>query len=397
MKKCISSEKFPIKMWLDDVEKGALDQAMNLANLPFAFKHVALMPDCHQGYGMPIGGVLATKNVVIPEAVGVDIGCGVACCRLPIKNITKEQIKQIFGGSKTNKGGIRSLIPVDKDHHKEKQDTYLMPKLNLFSGDSIIYDEFESARKQLGTLGGGNHFIEIQKGSDEHIYIMIHSGSRNLGFKVANHYNKIAKELNTKWFSSVDPKWDLAFLPVDSYDGQAYISEMRYCMEFAKASRSLMINNCLKCFEETGLIKSEDYVTFYDVAHNYAALENHFGHNVWIHRKGATQAYEGNIGLIPGSQGSSSYIVKGLGNEDSFKSCSHGAGRLFSRTKAKKILNLEEEISKMDAKGIVHGIRHKNDLDEASSAYKDIDEVMKNQSDLVEVVTKLTPLGVIKG
>jgi tRNA-splicing ligase RtcB (3'-phosphate/5'-hydroxy nucleic acid ligase) len=397
VKKVISTEKAPIKMWLDDVEEGAIEQAKNLANLPFALKHIALMPDCHQGYGMPIGGILATKDVVIPNAVGVDIGCGVACCKLPIKEITVEQIKKVFGGSKEYKGGIRSAIPVGRNHHSTKLPPELMPKLNLFDGESIVYDEFQSARKQIGTLGGGNHFIEIQKGSDEHIYIMIHSGSRNLGFKVANHYNKIAKELNAKWFSSVDPKWDLAFLPVDSNEGQAYISEMKYCVEFAKASRRLMMDYCLKCFEENNLIKLGDYLTYWDVAHNYAALENHFGQNVWVHRKGATKAYVGEIGVIPGSQGTSSFIVKGLGNPESFKSCSHGAGRLFSRTKAKETLNLEEEIAKMDSKGIVHGIRHKNDLDEASSAYKNIDDVMTNQSDLVEIVTKLTPLGVIKG
>ncbi len=397
MKKVISTEKYTIKMWLDTIEDGALSQAKNLANLPFVFKHVALMPDCHQGYGMPIGGVLATKDVVIPNSVGVDIGCGIAICRLPIKEITVEQIKKIFGGSKEYKGGIRSAVPVGKNHHSKKQDINLMPDVPLFNEANIVFQEFESAQKQIGTLGGGNHFIEVQKGSDGFIYIMIHSGSRNLGFKVANHYNKIAKELNAKWFSSIDPKWDLAFLPVDSDEGQAYISEMRYCVDFAKASRRLMIDSCLNCFEEVGLINKRNYLDYYDVAHNYVDLEHHFGQNVWVHRKGATKAYEGQKGLIPGSQGTSSYIVTGKGNQDSFKSCSHGAGRLFSRTKAQEILNLEEEISKMDSRGIVHGIRNKSDLDEASSAYKNIDEVMINQSDLVDILTKLTPLGVIKG
>jgi tRNA-splicing ligase RtcB (3'-phosphate/5'-hydroxy nucleic acid ligase) len=397
MKKVISTEKFPIKMWLENIEEGALDQAKNLANLPFAFKHVAIMPDAYLGYGMPIGAVLATKDVIIPNSVGVDVGCGAACCKLPITEITAEQIKQIFGGSKEYKGGIRSFIPVGFSHHSKKQEIDWMPGLNLYNSDSPIYDNFDSAQKQIGTLGGGNHFIEIQKGSDEHIYIMIHSGSRNLGFKVAKHYNEIAKELNKKWFSSVNPKWDLAFLPVDSDEGQSYISDMKYCVEFAKRSRLLMMTRCLEAFNTIfdKIYPESNANLYWDVAHNYATLEHHFGKNVWVHRKGATKAMKGGIGLIPGSQGTSSYIVEGLGNPDSFMSCSHGAGRLMSRTKAKAELNLENEIKKME--GIVHGIRNKNDLDEASGAYKNIDEVMENQNDLVKIKTKLFPLGVIKG
>ncbi len=397
MKKVIDSENKPIKMWLNDIEDGALEQAKNLANLPFTFKHIAIMPDCHQGYGMPIGGVLATKDIIIPNAVGVDIGCGVACCKLSVTEITIDQIKQIFGGSKEYKEGIRTLIPVGFSHHSKKQGIDWMPELNLYDSNSPIYDNFDSSQKQIGTLGGGNHFIEIQKGSDEHIYIMIHSGSRNLGFKVAKNYNEIAKGLNEKWYSSVNSKWDLAFLPVDSDEGQSYISDMKYCVEFAKHSRLLMMTRCLEAFNTIfdEIYPENNINSYWDVAHNYVSLENHFGENVWVHRKGATKAMKGQIGLIPGSQGTSSYIVEGLGNPDSFMSCSHGAGRLMSRTKAKELLNLEDEIKKMG--NIVHGIRHKNNLDEADGAYKNINEVMDNQSDLVKIKTKLTPLGVIKG
>lgn len=226
---------------------------------------------------------------------------------------------------------------------------------------------------------------------------MIHSGSRNLGFKVANHYNKIAKELNAKWFSSINPKWDLAFLPVDSDEGQEYISEMRYCVEFAKASRRLMMDSCLSCFEEVGLINIGDYLDYWDVAHNYVELEHHFGQNVWVHRKGATKAYDGQRGLIPGSQGTSSYIVTGKGNQDSFKSCSHGAGRKMGRKQAEKELDLETEKKRLDDLGIIHSVRTTSDLDEAAGAYKDILTVMKNQKDLVDIVVELTPLAVIKG
>ncbi len=397
-KKVISSENIPIKMWLNDIEAGALDQAKNLANLPFAFKHIAIMPDAHQGYGMPIGGVLATKNVIIPNAVGVDIGCGMCAVKTSLTEMPMELLKKIFGGSKDYQGGIRSAIPVGFKHHSKKQDKSLMPDVDIDTLNKILAEEYESARKQLGTLGGGNHFIEIQKGSDGYIWIMVHSGSRNLGYKVAKHYNILAKKINEKWFSSVSKKVDLAFLPLDSIEGQAYLKEMNYCLEFARASRKHMMEKIKTIFVDS--LPSGKWVSFddiIDVHHNYATIENHFGSNVVVHRKGATSAREGQLGIIPGSQGTKSYIVKGLGNPQSFNSCSHGAGRTMSRTKAKETLNLEEEIKKMNDKGILHSIRGKNQLDEASSAYKDIDVVIENQKDLVEIVVELTPLGVIKG
>ena len=402
--KIISSENIPIKMWLNDIESGALEQAKNLANLPFAFKHIAIMPDSHQGYGMPIGGVLATKNIIIPNAVGVDIGCGMCAVKTSLTEMPIELLKKIFGGSKEYHGGIRSYIPVGNKggSHKFKQSEELMPipqdwKWELYP---IIRQEYDSARKQLGTLGGGNHFIEIQKGSDGYIWIMVHSGSRNLGYKVAKHYNIMAKKINEKWFSSVPKKSDLAFFPLNSEEGQDYLKEMNYCLEFAKANRYHMMNKIKEVIVETAEKEGLDKVIFDEIInihHNYATIENHFGSNVVIHRKGATSARKGQLGIIPGSQGTKSYIVKGLGNPESFNSCSHGAGRTMSRTKAKNTLNLEEEIKKMNDKGILHSIRGKNQLDEASSAYKNIDVVMENQKDLVEIVVELTPLGVIKG
>jgi len=227
---------------------------------------------------------------------------------------------------------------------------------------------------------------------------MVHSGSRNLGFKVANYYNKLAIELNEKWHTSIPREWELAFLPADSGEGQNYIKEMNYCVEFALANRQLMILRVLESFDK--VLSWKEYTPdnpMINIAHNYASLENHFGQNVWVHRKGATKATEGLTGIIPGSQGAYSYIVEGLGNKESFESCSHGAGRKMSRTQAKNTLDLKEEIKKMDDKGIIHGMRHQNDLDEASSSYKDIDVVMENQKDLVKILVKLTPLAVIKG
>lgn len=390
MKKVISTEKVPIKLWLDNIEEGALEQAKHLANLPFVFKHIAIMPDSHQGYGMPIGGVMATEGVIVPNAVGVDIGCGMCAVKTSLEDIDKDTLKRIMGE-------IRKVIPVGFNKHQEMQDMSLMATGNNIPENGIVLQEWDNARKSLGTLGGGNHFIEIQKGSDGFIWIMIHSGSRNLGLKVADYYNKLAIELNKKWFSQISTQWELAFLPVDSEEGQDYLGEMQYCVDFAFANRKLMmwhIINIIAQSIENMVIKFEPMI---NIAHNYAKLENHFGKNVWVHRKGATLASKDTIGIIPGSQGTKSYIVKGKGNLDSFQSCSHGAGRKMSRASARKDLNLEDEIKKMDKQGIIHGLRNQNDLDEASSAYKDIDIVMENQKDLVETLVELQPLAVIKG
>ena len=390
-------------MWLDDMEKGALDQAKNLANLPFAFRHIAIMPDSHQGYGMPIGGVMATKNVIVPNAVGVDIGCGMCAVKTSLTEIDTETLKKIMRE-------IRKVIPVGFNKHQEMQDPKLMPSrietdsLKVEDGYPIIEEQYDNARKSLGTLGGGNHFIEIQKGDDGHIWIMIHSGSRNLGLKVAQHYNELAIELNTKWHSSVPKEWQLAFLPVDSEEGQSYIREMTYCVKFALANRKLMMDIVKDTFNriiggeayymDTNVLEFEEAI---NIAHNYASQENHFGQNVWVHRKGATLARKGTIGIIPGSQGTSSYIVEGLGNRESFESCSHGAGRVMGRKQAQRTLNLEEEVKKLDDQNIIHSIRGKDDLDEATSCYKDIKTVMENQNDLVKKLVELKPLAVVKG
>lgn len=393
--KTVTTEKLTIKMWLDSIEDGALEQAKNLSNLPFAFKHVAIMPDSHCGYGMPIGGVLATKGVVIPNAVGVDIGCGMCAVKTSLTDIDTETLKKIMSE-------IRQVVPVGFNKHKESQGIENMP---ADPKGLIAQIEYENALRSLGTLGGGNHFIEIQKGDDGHIWIMIHSGSRNLGKQVADHYNKLAVELNEKWHSSVPKEWELAFLPIDSDEGQAYLLEMNYCVEFALANRKLMMEKIQNCFadvfdgrtDEGERISCVGFDKIINIAHNYASLENHFGQNVMVHRKGATLARDGTIGIIPGSQGTSSYIVKGKGSKESFESCSHGAGRVMGRKEAQRTLNLEEEIRKLDEAGVIHSVRNEKDLDESVSCYNNIDEVMENQKDLVEILIKLKPLAVIKG
>ncbi len=386
----------PIKLWLSELELGAHQQMEHLAQLPFAFHHVAGMPDIHQGYGMPIGGVLATLGYIVPNAVGVDIGCGMIALRTSLfaGSLCKKILKKIMSD-------IRKLIPVGFKHNKEAHD---LPEpsqsFNFSCGEDLIIDaEYESAQYQIGTLGGGNHFIEIQQGDDGYIWVMIHSGSRNLGNKVATHYNKVAVAFNEKWQSSVPKSWQLAFLPFDDKEGQKYFYEMNYCCDFALANRQLMMQRVMEAMSNHVDVAFDTAFenTNINIHHNYAALENHFGKNVLVHRKGATRAYEGEYGIIPGSQGTKSYIVRGKGNPESFMSCSHGSGRVLSRSKAKEKLNLKDEIKKLDDQGIVHGIRNISDLDEASGAYKDITTVMDHQKDLVDIWVELKPLAVVKG
>ncbi|MDR2130134.1 MAG: RtcB family protein [Odoribacteraceae bacterium] len=390
MQKVISTEKIPIKLWLDEPEAGSLEQARNLANLPFAFSHVCLMPDTHQGYGMPIGGVLATDNVIVPNAVGVDIGCGMCAVQTNVRadGIERKQLTDVMRG-------IRELIPLGFDHHKERQDESLMPRDFNMDDLVVVKRQYLAALKQIGTLGGGNHFIELQKCSDGYLWLMIHSGSRNFGLQVAEYYNKVAKKLNEAYFSSVTPQADLAFLPFSTDEAHKYYREMQYCTLFAFANRKLMMERLQSVVSV--VFPGVTYEPLINIAHNYAAWEEHYGKKVLVHRKGATSAKAGEIGIIPGSQGTNSYIVEGLGNPESFTSCSHGAGRAMSRSAAIKNLNLEEEKRKLDERGIIHSIRGKSDLEEAASAYKEITRVMAFQADLVKIKVELSPLAVVKG
>ena len=384
----LDQNRIPIKLWLDDLELGCWKQAHNLANLPFAFHHIAIMPDAHQGYGMPIGGVMATQGVVVPNAVGVDIGCGMLAARTNLKGpISTKRLQQILGL-------VRECIPVGFNKHDTAQAEPLMPSTDGGTFTPVVNCEYVNACKSLGTLGGGNHFIEIQMDGYHQIWVMIHSGSRNLGFKVAKHYNKIAVDLNAKWHSSVPKEQELAFLPLDTGEARQYLHEMDYCVRYALANRQLMMDRVFECITDV-FTPAVHIMERINIAHNYARMEHHFGKDVMVHRKGATSAREDEIGIIPGSQGSASFIVRGLGNRESFMSCSHGAGRKMGRKAACRELSLEDEQARMS--GIIHSVRDTNDLDEAPGAYKDIEEVMDNQCDLVEVKTRLRPLAVVKG
>ena len=378
-------------MWLSDIEKSAREQVANLASLPFVYHHIALMPDCHAGMGMPIGGVLPTNDVVIPNAVGVDIGCGMCAVKTNIRarKMTKTLLRKVVMPC------IRERIPLGMDHHKEMQDEKYLPTGFDIDKLQVVKNHYKSIHHQVGTLGGGNHFIEIQCDEKGWLWIMIHSGSRNLGKKVGDFYNKRAKWFNELYYSRVESDLMLPFLPLKTPEFNDYWREMEYCIAFAKCNRGLMMERIEEIVADA--LPNVEFEPAIDIAHNYAAWENHFGHNCIVHRKGAVRAREGEVGIIPGSMGTSSYIVEGLGNPDSFMSSSHGAGRAMSRMQAIKTLNLEEEIKRMDAKKIIHGLRVQKDLDEAASAYKDIDQVIALEADLVKIKTKLEPIAVIKG
>lgn len=385
MKTIINTEKLPIKIWATKEDlvgyEEAITQAVNLANHPLSRKWVCLMSDFHIGYGMPIGGVLATQGGVIPNAVGVDIGCGMIAAKTNLQayDLSKEKLQEL-------RLEIHKRIPVGMRHHAEKQNhAYLKVK----STDPIISKQLEAADYQIGTLGGGNHFIEIQYDGAGTVWIMIHSGSRNLGLKVANYYHTIAKDYMDTFKSDI-PDMDLAFLPDSVQEYRMYLDAMRFCMGFAEASRESMFQQVKLAFEAQGFPFEEDLK--FDTHHNFASMENHYGQNLLIHRKGAVKA-EGLV-TIPGSMGTASYICEGLKPAESFNTCSHGAGRVLGRKQANATITHDQAVESMQH--VVFGIKQ-GDYDEMPMAYKDIEKVIEYQSDLVKPQYKLLPLAVCKG
>lgn len=405
-------QKIPIKIWLkkqEDVETECMAQALNLANLPFAFRHVALMPDTHMGYGMPIGGVLATDGAIIPNAVGVDIGCGMGFVHtnIPVEMLRNTDtpngrlIQQIVGA-------VMREVPVGFTHHRAPQecaalDRFISQRLGDGSGEDPkeLADEIDAGYYQVGTLGGGNHFIELQEDEEGQMGIMLHSGSRNFGYKICRHFNQAAKALNREWRSEVRSEWDLAFLPTDSAQGRSYIKWMNLALEFAQENRQLMMerikNIVFHCVEKYAGYSGIEIDMEVNAHHNYAAIEHHFGHNVWVHRKGAIRVREGEAGIIPGAMGSFSYIVEGRGNPESFQSCSHGAGRRMGRKEAERRFRSQDVLEDLKAQDVTLGTPNRSKItDECRWAYKDIDQVIENEADLARPVMKLKTVAVIK-
>lgn len=391
-----------IKSWCTEIEPEALKQAADLAAHPSVDCHVALMPDCHVGYGMPIGGVIACRNAVIPNAVGVDIGCGMAALKtsLVIEQLNdKRTLRTILDD-------IKKLVPVGEGNsHKKAQAWQGFEEYRQLTTKHppgwFVEDRFVHDQKNLGTLGGGNHFIELQADEEGSIWLMLHSGSRNLGYRIASYYNQLALELNERWHAEI-PNKDLAFLPADSQEGISYIRDMQFALSYAFENRQRMLQAAKSVLQNHFMAMS--FLEEINIHHNYAALEKHFDRDLWVHRKGATSAQKGESGIIPGSMGAGSYIVKGLGNPESFCSCSHGAGRKMGRNEASRRLTLEECDRAMQgivfdrwqkARGRKKGAEF--DFGEAPQAYKDINKVIESELDLIEPMVKLRPLGVIKG
>ena len=389
--------KVPIMSWCRELEQGALDQAVNVATHPRIFHHVALMPDAHQGFGMPIGGVAALDRAVCPYMVGVDIGCGMCAVRTDITAaaLMEREIRDILAD-------LRNRVPLGFDHHAARQSWGGFKdnrSRQVRQAGWCTEKVWDLACRSLGTLGGGNHFIEIQAGDDSLVWLMLHSGSRNLGKVIAEHYHRLAMRLNV---TERLPHGELAFLDVEGADGQAYIRDMNFALDFARKNRRRMVEVFCNAVER--VLPGTAFLEEINIHHNYAAPEKHFGREVWVHRKGATAAFNGQRGIIPGSMGTASYIVEGLGNRDSFCSCSHGAGRVLGRRDVCRSLGLKGCDAAM--RGVVfdgwskiaHGrLKGGYDFSEAPQVYKDIDAVIEAQLDLVRPVVRLRPLGVLKG
>ncbi len=383
----ISTERLPIKVW--EVGELAADEAVlqqfcNLANLPLAEKWVCAMPDYHLGYGMPIGGVLATRGGVVPNAVGVDIGCGMIAAETTLEaaRLSREDLQTI-------REAIHARVPVGFKHHEEKQ--ALPDRLQNTWEVGVVGEQYERASYQLGTLGGGNHFIELQKAPDGRLWIMLHSGSRNVGKQVCDHYSKVAKKYMQDFASAV-PDLDLSFLPRSVPEYGQYMAEMGWCLAFAEESRKLMLDAVLKAL--SGFVDAVEIDRFVDTHHNFAAMENHYGQNLLVHRKGAVKAQ--GLVTIPGSMGTASFICEGLEPAESFNACSHGAGRVIGRKAANRLWADKHDDAVKMMEHVAFGVRE-GDYDELPTCYKDIDAVIEAQADLVKPVVRLEPLAVVKG
>ena len=384
----IDTERVPLYVFTDpdNLEEDCLQQARNMSNLAPAWHHTALMPDAHIGYGMPIGGVLALENAICPNAVGVDIGCGMAyvSSKLPASKADKERLSQFTGQ-------VMRAVPMGFKVHSNVQagsgfiDKGLLPK--------ELHDEVDRARKSLGTLGGGNHFIDVLKTEEGKVSLMIHTGSRHFGYAIAEHFHGKAKEQCRERGIEL-PDRDLAYLDTETKEAQDYIKVMQLAMKFARENRRRILEIAQKVFAK--VFGEVEYGEHLDAHHNYASLEEHFGKKVWVHRKGAIRARKGEAVIVPGSLGTNSYIGTGLGNPNSFMSCAHGAGRTMGRNEAKRKYTVQEVMEDIEERGVVLGKANKKDIPEESPwAYKDIESVVEDQKELARMEVTLTPLAVV--
>jgi tRNA-splicing ligase RtcB len=392
----------PVKMWTRGVpvDEGAKQQLMKAAQMPFIFKHLAVMPDVHVGIGSTIGSVIPTKNAIIPAAVGVDIGCGMMACRTSL----------VASDLPDNLHGLRSAIEKAVPHGRSSgrrrdtgswgnaPDTALVAWSSLQARFDAITDKHKIIAKSnhlnhLGTLGTGNHFIEVCLDEADRVWFMLHSGSRGVGNRIGRYFIELAQKDMQKWFVQLPDK-NLSYFPEGTDHFDDYVEAVEWAQDFAFSNRTVMMRNVIKAARDSFAKPFEAEVEAVNCHHNYVQRENHFGQNILVTRKGAVRARKGDMGIIPGSMGTRSYIVRGLGNAESFCSCSHGAGRVMSRTQAKQNVSLEEHL---DAVKDVECRKDAAVIDETPAAYKSIDDVMEAQKDLVEIVHTLRQVVCVKG
>ncbi|MFD1558302.1 RtcB family protein [Paraburkholderia silviterrae] len=393
MKQVIQDEGArPIKIWTDEVEDSALQQLKNIARLPFiAGNGVACMPDVHAGIGATVGTVIATDKAIVPAAVGVDIGCGMNAVRLSLKAsdlpdsllAIRHQIERdvpLGAGGSHQSNRLPAL-------HAGLHDRYA----ELAWKHRGIHNK--NMHAQLGTLGSGNHFIELCIDESQDVWVMLHSGSRGVGNLIGRYFIERAKRRMEQYFVSLPDK-DLAYFPEDTDDFKDYVEAVQWAQDYALENRRVMMESVIAALRRHILVDFTITQEAINCHHNYVEKENHFGRNLWVTRKGAIRAREGDLGIIPGSMGQRSYIVRGKGNLESYCSCSHGAGRKMSRAAARRTFTIA------DLEAQTAGVECRKDdavLDEIPASYKDIDVVMENQRDLVEVVHVLKQVLCVKG
>lgn len=393
----------PIKAWTKGVsfDANSQQQVSNMASMPFIHKWIAIMPDVHLGKGATIGSVIPTVGAVIPAAVGVDLGCGMMAAKTTLKAydlpdslaLMRAAIEKAVPHGRTVSRGGR-----DKGSWENAPAEALAKWLQLSEGFKRLCEKHPWLEKSnnlahLGTLGTGNHFIEVCIDEADAVWVMLHSGSRGVGNQIGSHFIAAAKKDMERWFINLPDK-DLAYIPEGSALFQDYVEAVAWAQDFAQANREVMMARTLQAMREVLPIPFSADVEAVNCHHNYIRKEHHYERDVWVTRKGAVSARKGEMGIIPGSMGARSYIVRGLGNEESFCSCSHGAGRVMSRTEAKKRVSMEEH-----AKAVT-GVECRKDedvIDETPSAYKPIEAVMKAQEDLVEIMHTLKQVLCVKG
>ena len=396
VKEVLMSGRVPVKIWTDEVDDRSREQLSNIASLPFIHHHVAAMPDVHLGIGATIGSVIATHKAIIPAAVGVDLGCGMVAARLSLtaNEIDEKALQKVFVQ-------ISRDVPVGRAQHRDERvlvDAAKPFELGLKSLTDRhpellkAFGKFSKWTNQMGTLGGGNHFIEVCLDETNQVWVMLHSGSRGIGNAIASYFIALARKDMERWMIQL-PDRDLAYFPEGSEHFADYVEAVHWAQDYAMQNRTSMLVLVLAALQRH-LPPFTVTTEAVNCHHNYVAQEHHYGENVWVTRKGAIRARAGDLGIVPGSMGARSFIVRGLGNPESFCSSAHGAGRKMSRTDAEKQFTVADMVAQ--TQGVICR-KDKDVIDEIPGAYKDIDQVMANQAVLTEILHTLKQVVCVKG